>query len=751
MSTAARIDELRKKFDENPRRYFAPLANEYRKAGDLAQAIALCRDFLPQQPGHMSGHIVFGQALYEAGELDESRRVFEQALALDPENLIALRHLGDIAKATGDPAQARRWYERVLEADPRNDDIALQLASLVPVRPVTPVPPPPAIPAAAAAPAAPPAHAPIDLDAFATPTAVPTVGFAATPTAGPPGLPIVGQPVPTPDAALRAIDVDAVNADLARHRVVEEALDSFEAHDPATLLERDLDVADVPAALEPIETVAGTTAADAAGTPAGWPTATGDEAGAFEEGILAPEWPEAVPVLERLARPAEAPALPPAPSRPELAAALGGATDHGEVPRAPAAGAVGVEAPVEVAEVEPPVEAAEVEPPVEAAEVEPPVEAAEVEPPVQAVEVEASVQAVAIDGPVEAERDRTDEIALPWVVAPQPMMDDASEASMIAEIADAFAGDAREAGEPDEVTIETHETVETHPAPTGTVAPAASAAFMTETMAELLVSQGFLTRAIEVYEELVQRHPYDPVFPARLAELRETLAAAAPGSGAAVEAEPLRVDDVPSPAPSPVVATPGEGVAMRTPIVAPAAMPDEEEARPRRSARAWLSGLASRRVARRTPARASQVVAEAPDGLAALFGSAAAADADDVAARTLAEAFAIEPPVPAARSAPRGVTPVAVTSVASAAVSASPTPSVPATPAPSRVAALSFDRFFPDPAAAGDRRTDARVPDRGTAGSGSDAGAATGADAGAAPAIDDLAQFSAWLKGLDAG
>ena len=31
MSTANRIDELRQKFNENPRRYFAPLANEYRK------------------------------------------------------------------------------------------------------------------------------------------------------------------------------------------------------------------------------------------------------------------------------------------------------------------------------------------------------------------------------------------------------------------------------------------------------------------------------------------------------------------------------------------------------------------------------------------------------------------------------------------------------------------------------------------------------------------------------------------------
>ena len=82
MVSSPRIDELKKKFDENPRRYFAPLANEYRKAGDLEQAIQLCRAYLPQQPGHMSGHIVFGQALFESGHFDESKGVFETALTL---------------------------------------------------------------------------------------------------------------------------------------------------------------------------------------------------------------------------------------------------------------------------------------------------------------------------------------------------------------------------------------------------------------------------------------------------------------------------------------------------------------------------------------------------------------------------------------------------------------------------------------------------------------------------------------------
>jgi tetratricopeptide (TPR) repeat protein len=125
-----RIDELKKRYDENPRRFFASLANEYRKAGDLEQAISLCQSHLAEQPGNMNGHVVYGQALFEAGRYDEAKGTFEAALTLDPENLIALRHLGDIACTNGANDQAREWYTRVLDADPRNDEIIALLANL---------------------------------------------------------------------------------------------------------------------------------------------------------------------------------------------------------------------------------------------------------------------------------------------------------------------------------------------------------------------------------------------------------------------------------------------------------------------------------------------------------------------------------------------------------------------------------------------------------------------------------------------
>ncbi len=130
MPASDRIDELKKRYDENPRRFFASLANEYRKAGDLDQAISLCQSHLAEQPGNMNGHVVYGQALFEAGRYDEAKGTFEAALNLDPENLIALRHLGDIACTNGANDQAREWYTRVLDADPRNDEIIALLASL---------------------------------------------------------------------------------------------------------------------------------------------------------------------------------------------------------------------------------------------------------------------------------------------------------------------------------------------------------------------------------------------------------------------------------------------------------------------------------------------------------------------------------------------------------------------------------------------------------------------------------------------
>lgn len=132
MANSALIDDLERQFADNPRRVFARLANEYRKIGDLERAIAYCRAHIPQAPNYISGYIVLGQALYDGRRYEEARQTFETALNLDPENVIALRQLGDIAVESGDADGARGWYHRLLEVDPQNEDVLAQLESIKP-------------------------------------------------------------------------------------------------------------------------------------------------------------------------------------------------------------------------------------------------------------------------------------------------------------------------------------------------------------------------------------------------------------------------------------------------------------------------------------------------------------------------------------------------------------------------------------------------------------------------------------------
>jgi tetratricopeptide (TPR) repeat protein len=135
METLAKLEELEQKFGENPRRYFAALANEYRKNGEFEQAIELCRAQLEQQPEHLSGRVVLGQALFDAFRYEEARTELTTAIELDPENFIALRLLGELAAQDGDQDTAREFLSRARDIEPRNEQLLAALAALGPVEP----------------------------------------------------------------------------------------------------------------------------------------------------------------------------------------------------------------------------------------------------------------------------------------------------------------------------------------------------------------------------------------------------------------------------------------------------------------------------------------------------------------------------------------------------------------------------------------------------------------------------------------
>ena len=129
MAYSSEIDKLRARYNENPKgRNFAPLADAYRKARQLDEAIALCHEGLQHHPDYVSAHIVLGRCLIDKKDDAAAETSFRRVLELDPENIIALKMLSDIAMRSGRPPEAVGWLTRLLQVDPMNGEAAEALS-----------------------------------------------------------------------------------------------------------------------------------------------------------------------------------------------------------------------------------------------------------------------------------------------------------------------------------------------------------------------------------------------------------------------------------------------------------------------------------------------------------------------------------------------------------------------------------------------------------------------------------------------
>ena len=723
MASSARIDELKKKFDENPRRYFAPLANEFRKGGDLEQAILICEEFLPHQPGHMSGHIVYGQALFESGRFDDARTVFETALSLDPENLIALRHLGDIAGQQGDATGARRWYERVLEADPRNDEIQSLIAGLdsAGTSSSRSFETEPEIGSAApsygqgAALEAPPAEQmpqhddigevmPIDLDET-MPHGVPVVTpqhAAPVQTASPVDDIGLGDIVPMPDTAQlmppvseRAEGFEATEF-AAPEAHVEQAPGLQSAYEDETGI--------FGAAIAPLEGLdrqqVGESVNATLPSSNAFPELDGDD------GLVLP--PHGDPIVAT----AQAPDLP-AGDLPLLEDGfeIPGASSAAEPSAPPAATSASEDAEsIELMEFDVPgsAESLDAAPAGSALPVELP-------PEVIAAEAELVERGMSIES--------ADDEELP---AELEQIEERESSGSELTFLDTTEPSTEHA--PHEVELDDPESEPTR----------APAPFVTETMAELYLSQGFHQQALSVYEQLSAASPNDGRLAEKVAELRaSTSAASAPAVGgptvreffarlaahrpgsAAAGAVPPSDDDFATPEPV-ASASPAEQLDEPLTMQSTTAAPEPAaEAAPVQETPAPQPAAA--------PSSAPASSAAQPGGtIDALFGNKAGTGTDDSAASALAQAFGNSPDAPVITGRP-----------ARAASGELSLDSVfrdgPARP-PRASQSFSFDQFFSESAAA----------EPGVA-------STAGEPAGAEPAersADDVKQFNSWLQGL---
>lgn len=122
-----RIQELRRRIQQDPASLaFAPLAEELRRAGRAAEAIALCRDGLARHPEYLSARATLGRALIDEGDLDAALTELAGVLSSAPEHLAALRGLADIHRRRGETAQALTAYRRALSI--ARDDVEVSQA-----------------------------------------------------------------------------------------------------------------------------------------------------------------------------------------------------------------------------------------------------------------------------------------------------------------------------------------------------------------------------------------------------------------------------------------------------------------------------------------------------------------------------------------------------------------------------------------------------------------------------------------------
>jgi tetratricopeptide (TPR) repeat protein len=142
------IEQLEQRYAENPDGLvFAHLADAYRKVGEYSKAEGLVLHGLKAHPTYISGHNVLGRIYQDAERFADAHEQFNKVLELDPQNMIALRALADLAMNGGRLEDARSWYEKILAIDPRNEEAREGLEMLdsggVPAAPaVAPVEPP---------------------------------------------------------------------------------------------------------------------------------------------------------------------------------------------------------------------------------------------------------------------------------------------------------------------------------------------------------------------------------------------------------------------------------------------------------------------------------------------------------------------------------------------------------------------------------------------------------------------------------
>lgn len=167
--TNSRIEELKARLEADPgSRVFYQLGEELRKADRGEEAEQVLRNGLEKHPAYLSAWISLGRVLKGGSRPEEAIECLNRAFALDPQNVVAARLLGEAYTEIGDNVEAIKKYKLVAALHPADEDVQERIDDLerkleaegkLESPGETPAPPPPPPAEEPAEPEAPPSEA----------------------------------------------------------------------------------------------------------------------------------------------------------------------------------------------------------------------------------------------------------------------------------------------------------------------------------------------------------------------------------------------------------------------------------------------------------------------------------------------------------------------------------------------------------------------------------------------------------------
>lgn len=97
---------------------FAPLADAYRKAGRIADAVRLCREGLARFPHYVTARLILAKALLDGGDPDGAMEEVQAILEASPREAQAHRLAGDLYRRAGALGDAVSHLEQAVRLDP---------------------------------------------------------------------------------------------------------------------------------------------------------------------------------------------------------------------------------------------------------------------------------------------------------------------------------------------------------------------------------------------------------------------------------------------------------------------------------------------------------------------------------------------------------------------------------------------------------------------------------------------------------